>query len=323
MSDDDLLSQEEKDALIKGVEQGDIDALEERTYSDVPQAYNFGARDGRVLSSLSRLDTINELLVEGLSDALQRMFRSEPSVSVAPVQTKNQPDFVDGLDSLCHISVCTFDPLPGRFLMVVEAGLLALFVDRYFGGSGEATTSSRAKQFTAIEQKIADQVSRVLLQELKTAWSDVMETRPAIEVSEHNPDYLSIPIADEPVAHAVFDIGFTEDKGRCHLAFPYSMFRPIKDKLAVAKSSLEGFVSTDWTPVMSKNLNATVVELSATLGESQLTLGDLLGLRPGDIIDLKSPDEVVLKVRGVPLFAGNLGSSSGHNAVKITHSDID
>jgi len=323
MADDDLLSQEEKDALIKGVEQGDIDTASERTFTDEPQSYNFGARDGRIFSSLSRVDTINELLIETLTDALQRMFRSEPSISVQPIQTLSQPDFVDGLDALCCINVCQFDPLPGRFLLVIEAELLSLFVDRYFGGKGLATAGSRAKQFTSIEQKLADQVSKVILNELETAWADVLQVSASIELSEHNPDYLSIPITDEPAAHAVFEIGFTESKGQCHLVFPYSMFRPIKEKLVVAKSSLESFSRTNWTPAIEASLKQTMVELTASLGESTMTLGELLALRPGDTIGLKTPDDVVLKVQGIPLFAGKVGASSGHNAVKITDSELD
>jgi len=251
------------------------------------------------------------------------MFRSEPSISVQPIQTLSQPDFVDGLDALCYINVCQFDPLPGRFLLVIEAELLSLFVDRYFGGKGLATGGARAKQFTTIEQKLADQVSKVILNELETAWADVLPVSASIELSEHNPDYLSIPITDEPAAHAVFEIGFTESKGQCHLVFPYSMFRPIKEKLVVAKSSLESFSRTNWTPAIEANLKQTMVDLTASLGESTMTLGELLALRPGDTIGLKTPDDVVLKVQGIPLFAGKVGASSGHNAVKITDSELD
>jgi flagellar motor switch protein FliM len=53
-----------------------------------------------------------------------------------------------------------------------------------------------------------------------------------------------------------------------------------------------------------------------------LTVGQILDLVPGDVVPIKSPDNVTVKVGGQTLFLGKFGVSDGHNAVKITQSGL-
>lgn len=110
MSDDDILSQEEKDALIKGVESGDVGSESADQASGDARPYNFANRDLRLLDSLPRLQTVNELFTTASSDAIAKMFRSEPTVVAEPMSTRGQQDFIQSLPSLCNIAICTLAP---------------------------------------------------------------------------------------------------------------------------------------------------------------------------------------------------------------------
>ena len=112
MSEEDLLSQEEKDALIKGVESGDVDT-ETPEGDGEARAYNFASRDLRLLESLPRLQTVSELFTVAATEAIAKMFRSEPVVVSEPMSTRAQQDFIESLPSLCNLSVCSMKPLPG------------------------------------------------------------------------------------------------------------------------------------------------------------------------------------------------------------------
>ena len=237
MSDDDILSQEEKDALIKGVESGDVGSESADQASGDARPYNFANRDLRLLDSLPRLQTVSELFTTASSDAIAKMFRSEPTVVAEPMSTRGQQDFIQSLPSLCNIAICTLAPLPGNWFLVLDAKLLYILVDRYFGGKGLAPTTARAKHFTAIEDRLARQVSELLLKELGLAFEDVAALTPAIEDIEHNPEYLTLPVSNEPVIQLRFQINFVEDAGTCHVVMPYAMFETIKDKLNVAVES--------------------------------------------------------------------------------------
>ncbi|MFL2535889.1 MAG: hypothetical protein ACJ0RQ_06665 [Candidatus Azotimanducaceae bacterium] len=92
MSEEDLLSQEEKDALIKGVESGDVDT-ETPEGDGEARAYNFASRDLRLLESLPRLQTVSELFTVAATEAIAKMFRSEPVVVSEPMSTSRPAGF--------------------------------------------------------------------------------------------------------------------------------------------------------------------------------------------------------------------------------------
>lgn len=321
MSEEDLLSQEEKDALIKGVESGDVD-------TDTPEgngearAYNFASRDLRLLDSLPRLQTVSELLTVAATEAIAKMFRSVPVVVAQPMSTRAQQDFIESLPSLCNLSVCSMKPLPGHWLLVLEAKLLYILVDRYFGGKGFAPASERAKQFTAIENRLASQVSELLLGELAAAFEDIAELEPSIDETEHNPDHLTLPVSQEPVIQMTFNINFVEDAGTCHFVMPYAMFETIKDRLSIALDVQEPKFNDQWQPRIRSGIRQASVSLNAELDEVTLTVGRILDLVPGDVVPIKSPDNVTVKVGGQTIFLGKFGVSDGHNAVKITQSGL-
>ena len=322
MSDDDILSQDEKDALIKGVERGDVGADNPGQAAGDARVYNFANRDLRLLDSLPRLQTVSELFTTASSDAIAKMFRSEPSVVAEPISTRGQQDFIQSLPSLCNIAICSLAPLPGHWLLVLDAKLLYILVDRYFGGKGLAPTAARPKQFTAIEDRLARQVSELLLKELAISFEDIAALTPAIEDIEHNPEYLTLPVTNEPVIQISFQINFVEDAGTCHVVMPYAMFESIKDKLNVNVEIQAPKLNEFWQPKIRANLRETPVLVTAELDELRLTVRQILDLVPGDVLPIKSPDNVTVKVADQTVFLGKFGVSDGHNAVKITQSGL-
>jgi flagellar motor switch protein FliM len=324
MADDEILSQEEKDALLHGVESGDIDTQDSHGDTGDVRAFNFAAKESRRLSELPRLDTIQELFAEGVTDSLQRFYRSEPSIELKEKVSRSMTDFVQSLPSLTSISVCTAKPLEGQWLLVLDAKLLYIMVDRYFGGKGHSPKIAGAKQFTSIEQRLARQTIDLLLTEFKTAFEDVLDLNPEVELMEHNPDYLSMPVTDETVFQLTLEIGFTEqDKGQCHLILPYLLLEPIKERLGQAGTVASVRASSGWEQKIIAGLKTAAVDLSVTLGELDLTLREVLELSPGDVLPIKSPDDVTVKVDQITVFKGKFGVANGNNAVKITASELD
>jgi len=323
MSDDDLLSQEEKDALIKGVESGDVDIDQAESMSGEARAFNFASQEHRLLDSLPRLQTVSELFVTASSEAIAKMFRSEPLIEARPMSTRGQQDFIESLPSLCSVAVCTMSPLEGRWLLVIESKLLYILVDRYFGGKGLAPSAQRSKQFTPIEERLARQVSDLLLADLATAFEDVAVLEPAIEEIEHNPEHLTLPTSHEPVIQLSLNIGFIEDAGVCHIVMPYAMFETIKDKLNLAGETKAPKFNAEWQPRIRQRLRQAEVLVTAELDELKLTLRQILDLVPGDVLPIKSPDNVTVKAEGETLFFGKFGAAEGHNAVKITQSGLE
>jgi flagellar motor switch protein FliM len=54
--------------------------------------------------------------------------------------------------------------------------------------------------------------------------------------------------------------------------------------------------------------------------EAELSLRDILQLKPGDVVAVDLPGEVSVQVEGTPLFRGAFGVARGRNSIKVTQS---
>ena len=101
------------------------------------------------------------------------------------------------------------------------------------------------------------------------------------------------------------------------------MFETIKDKLNLAGETKAPKFNAEWQPRIRQGLRQAEVLVTAELDELKLTLRQILDLVPGDVLPIKSPDNVTVKAEGETLFFGKLGAAEGHNAVKITQSGLE
>ena len=72
-----------------------------------------------------------------------------------------------------------------------------------------------------------------------------------------------------------------------------------------------------WVKLLSRQLQTAEVELSTNFGTAQVTLGDIVNLRVGDVIPIDVPERLSIEVDGVPVTRGHFGTQNGHYAVRI------
>ena len=322
MSDEEILTPEEKDALLKGVEDGDVATETGQAVPGDIRPFNFAASASKLLDRFTRLTTLNEQLASDIVEDLTRTFRVEPLVTASEIKTRPQNDFVASLGALASIAICELEPLKGKWLFVIESKLLYILVDRYFGGKGRAPANSRGATFTQSETQLAEQTTTAMLANLKQAWSEIIELNPTVIEIESNPEYLTLPITEQPVIQLSFDIGFGEDMGSAHFVLPYAMLEPASQKFGLAAEQATEVIRGEWADGISQQMRAAEVELRAELPSMKLTFQQLLDLMPGDVVPLKSPDDVVVKAGHVEVFQGKFGAAEGQNAVKITQSAL-
>jgi flagellar motor switch protein FliM len=106
-----------------------------------------------------------------------------------------------------------------------------------------------------------------------------------------------------------------------NICYPVIFLEPILPKLASRDLMLN-----ETSSKKSRNtelqilLGGAKVDVEANLGESELTLRDVLELQSGDIIRLNSPadDTVVISVDGKNRFKGEIGLRRFRKSIKLT-----
>ena len=68
---------------------------------------------------------------------------------------------------------------------------------------------------------------------------------------------------------------------------------------------------------LREELEDAELAMTTLVGRTSISLGELLNLKPGDILPCDFSGQVTLIAEDMPVFRGTLGTSRGNQAVKI------
>jgi flagellar motor switch protein FliM len=92
---------------------------------------------------------------------------------------------------------------------------------------------------------------------------------------------------------------------------------PIRTMLdAGVQSDRMGERDERWINYLHEEVMDAEVELTSLLLETQINIGDFLGLRVGDVIPVNLPEVTTIFAEDVPVFRGHYGQSNGRYAVR-------
>ncbi|MES9971598.1 MAG: flagellar motor switch protein FliM [Candidatus Thiodiazotropha sp.] len=319
MSANDLLSQEEIDALLHGVDNGDV-----ATESDVVEAggvnsYDFTSQDRIVRGRLPTLEMINERFARLFRTSLFNMLRRTADLSVSGIQMQKFSEFVHSLFVPTSLNMIRVPPLRGKGLFVIDPKLVFSVVDNYFGGSGRFHTKIEGRDFTPTENRVIQLLLNRAFEDLVVAWKPVFQVKFEYSGSEVNPQFANIVSPSEVVVVTSFHVDLESGGGDFHVCMPYSMLEPIRELLDAGVQSDRGERDERWERSLKEEILAARIELSSQLTDVQMSVKQLAELKEGDIIPFDMPEEVEVEAAEVPIFKAKLGVSDGNYALKINH----
>src|SRR5690554_2022158 len=164
----DLLSQDEIDALLHGVDDGDV-KLEGNDDPSVVRAYDLTSQDRIVRGRMPTLEMINERFARYTRISLFNLLRRTADVSVGGVQITKFGEYLHTLYVPTSLNLVKFRPLRGTALIVLDAKLVFKLVDNYFGGDGRHA-KIEGREFTPTELRVVRMVLEQAFVDLKEAW---------------------------------------------------------------------------------------------------------------------------------------------------------
>ncbi len=135
--------------------------------------------------------------------------------------------------------------------------------------------------------------------------------------SEMHTQFANVATPNEIVIVTQFSIEFGSTGGTLHICMPYSMIEPIRDVLSspIQGEALE--VDRRWVRVLSQQVQAAEVELSADLAQIPVTFEQILNMRAGDVLPINIPEHITAKVDGVPVMECGYGIFNGQYALRV------
>ena len=318
MANNDLLSQDEIDALLHGVDSGDVET--EGSAPPSPKhvdAYDFSDQERIVRGRLPTLEMINERFARYFRTSLFNMLRRSADIAVSGMQMLKFSEFVHSLFVPTSLNLVRVAPLRGKGLCVLDPKLVFSVVDSFFGGTGRFHAKIEGREFTPTESRVIRMLLELAFSDLRRAWEPVLGIEFSYVGSEVNPQFANIVAPSEVVVVTTFNIDLDGGSGDFYVCLPYSMIEPIRELLDAGVLSDRGERDEPWEQALKEEVMGASVELSSVLGEAVLSVQQLSDLRVGDIIPLELPDKVELKIEDMPICQGSVGISDGCYAIKI------
>ncbi len=342
-----VLSQSEVDALLNAVSEGAIGgdatpasggasaggggegasgsgSAEDSNEPEITP-YDLTNQDRVIRGRMPTLDIIYERFIRLFRISLSNSLRKVATISIISTDLLKFGEFINTLPIPSCMSIMRFETLRGPALLVFESKLVYALLDGYFGGTDRPFTKIEGKEFTHIELSIIRRVMDLAIGDLEEAWAPVHKNKISFVRTEVNPQFVGVVPPSDVIISTTFEVELENASGTIALVIPYSTIEPIKHKLNATFQTEGDKQDKVWTNTMSEHLNQVEAELNVNLGDTNITVGDLVNLNVGDIIPLGQDADGELKVllEGVAKYRCLFGISRGNRAVQVTRPIIE
>jgi flagellar motor switch protein FliM len=312
---EDILSQDEIDALLHGV---DDDALA----SDKPieiggvNSYDLTSQDRIVRGRMPTLEMINERFARYTRISMFNLLRRAVDVSTNGIRILKFGEYVHTLYVPTSINMVKFRPLKGTGLIVLDAKLVYKLVDNYFGGVGRHA-KIEGREFTPTELRVVEMVLEQAFVDLHEAWKSVQNIDFEVINSEVNPSMANIVSPSEVVVVSAFHLELEGGGGDVHITVPYSMIEPLREVLDAGVQSDLGEIDERWVNALRNDILEATVDIGCDVAKRTISLREIIDLKEGDVIPIDMPENFTVTANHVPMFKAKIGSHKGNMAFKI------
>jgi len=317
-----ILSQEEVDALLSSVASGDVEFAPpeevetKEAMADLP-VYDLTAQNIMMREQFDVLDEVHDRFANALGNYMGSTLGVSVEIELASTEMVKFGEFMEGLSGQTSFHTFRMEPLIGQALLAIEGSLVFFLIDCMFGGTGKGSIKQE-REFTLLEQRVMRKFAGNVLKDLEKAWEFVQPMSISIGKSETKQQFVRLVSPSDLVIVVMTAVSLDEFSANMLLCIPYLLLEPIREKLSF-KNMRDIEMGNTWTEQLKGLLNESEVTIAAELGRSSHTIRNILDLSEGDVVMLNTgpQDLIPVMVEKVPKFLGNAGVVAGNRAVQI------
>ncbi|WP_339227717.1 flagellar motor switch protein FliM [Oceanobacillus sp. FSL K6-2867] len=295
---DEVLSQNEIDALLSAITSGEMDAeeLKKEEQEKKVRVYDFKRALRFSKDQIRSISRIHENYARMLTTYFSSQLRTYVNISVTSVDQVPFEEFVRSIQKMTVLNIYSVEPLDGNLIMEVNPNIAYALLDRILGGKGN--TINKNDNLTEIEKLLLRQFFEKAVYTLQESWTSVAEIDPRLEAFEENPQFLQMVAPNDTVVVVSMTAAIGETTGMINICIPHIILEPIIPKLSAHYWMQAEKKNRDATAFnkMSRNLKQTEVEVKSLLGEGEISINEFLTLKQDDIITLDQKIDLPLKL---------------------------
>lgn len=321
----DILSQQEIDALLSALNNGELQASDVTEKKEKVKPYDFKRAMRYSKEQLRSITRIHENFTRLLTSYLSAQLRTYVQIEIDLVDQVAYSEFIASIPSKTILNIFDVKPMDGKMALEINPQVAYAVLERLLGGQGSFSSSNGTltEIETALLQKIFDKGFDMFYKE---AWKNIEMIKVKWEAIESNPQFIQIASPNDTVIVIALRTTIGEVTGRMTLCLPHLIVEPVLPKLSTHQW-LSSMVKTNASQqdVIKQNLDGVPVSVIGELGRATIPVSELLNLQVGDVIGIET-GKIHVQVNQLTRFLGNPGLQKGHYAVQIDqviHSEGD
>ena len=323
----DVLSQNEIDDLLAALSTGEVNVkeIEDESSEKKVRKYDFTRPDKFAKDQLRTLEIIHENFSRLMNNFLSGYLRTFVEVEVLSVQSLIYNEFSNSISNPCILGIVDFAPLDGQIIIDMATDMAYTMIERILGGSGIQAGKKEHRSLTEIELTLLKNILVKFINLLKEPWGNIIEIKPKLERIETNSQFAQIVSPSESIALITLSLKIGDSEGMINICIPHVVIEPILPSLSSRlwfSTSGKKEISAVEKKALEKNISRSKIGIKTVIGRSVITVGELLTLRPGDVIllDKRADEPFELYVGNELKYYGKPGVKNKKIALKITDS---
>jgi flagellar motor switch protein FliM len=249
---------------------------------------------------LQGLELLQARCAQNIAAQLSALLRVPVEAQALAVERLCGADIVEKIPApACLVSIGGAPGAPS--LMQVDLPLVFPILDCLLGGAGEESAETR--ELTEIEQEILEPVVRCLDQALREGCAPALKLEAqAARTISHDELPAFLPSA-ESLLIWTFQLGVKETKGGMMLAFPSALSAVLLRQFVPQQPAPPPKLARESGRLRERLLEGRF-EAELLLPRSGVSLGQICGLRPGDVVTLsvRASEPLVVSIAGREMF---------------------
>ncbi len=278
--------------------------------------YNFRNPGFLSHADLRQLGVLHQRFIQHLSARLSTFFRMECVLKITKFNSSTFSKFCESMGNPTHLTLFQVEPLRGVGIVEFSLPLGMTMADRLLGGKGRVTNTDRT--LTEIEVALLEDAMQLIITEWTQLWEEQITTfRPQCIGHETSGRFLQTSAPDAVFVIMTVEVMLGEICEQMQMGIPFSMIETMVKKMHVARQ--RGDDSRPKHIQWRAPYAGISVPITAEWKIRQITLGEVVGMREGDVIPL--PRELIAQTRvrlsNTEEFIGTVGMQNGCVAVQL------
>lgn len=269
---------------------------------------------------LPMLDVVFDRLVRLMSTSLRNLTSDNVEVSLDHISSVRFGDYLNSIPLPAMLSIFKAEEWDDRGLMVVDSALIYSIVDVLLGGRrGTSALRVEGRPYTTIETKLIERMAHVILNDLSAAFDPLSPVSFRMERIETNPRFATITQSNNAGVLARLRIDMGDRSGRIEIMLPYATLEPVREILLQMFMGEKFGRDSIWENHLKHELFQTDIQLSAILGETTVSLTEILNWKVGStvVLNTRPEDLIEMRVGDQPMFMAKVGQKQGQIATSI------